>query len=386
MTTQKASSGRRRIPSMCLHKATGQSVVRLNGKDVYCGVHGTQEAQEKYERAVAEWLLTNQPAPLSVEAENQAGHHDITVNELVLAYWSRHVTTYFVKREKPTSEQDNIRQALRFVRRLYGTTSAARFGPLALKAVRQSMIDANRCRALVNKDVGRVRGMFKWAVGNELLPGAVHQALLTVPGLAKGRNAGVREAEPVTPAPEQHVWAVHAAAPPAIQAMIELQWWTGMRPGEVVLMRGRDIDRGSDVWVYTPDSHKREHHGLQRPIAIGPRAQAVLAPWMEARPPGEYLFSPKDSMAARKITRKMIRPRDHYRVSSYRNVIRRACDRLGIPVWFPNQLRHNAGTRVRQRFGLEASRAVLGHESVDTTLIYAEKDRDEARRIMREVG
>ena len=61
------------------------------------------------------------------------------------------------------------------------------------------------------------------------------------------------------------------------------------------------------------------------------------------------------------------------------------CEKVA-PSTVPNQLRHNAGTRVRRHFGLEASRAVLGHESVDTTLIYAEKDREEAKRIMREVG
>jgi integrase len=110
-----------------------------------------------------------------------------------------------------------------------------------------------------------------------------------------------------------------------------------------------------------------------------------LAEWLDD-PPGGYLVSPREAMAGRKARLAMIVPGEHYRVSSYRNAVRRACMRLGIPVWFPNQLRHNAATRVRQRFGLEASRAVLGHETVDTTLIYAEKDRDEAKRVMREVG
>ena len=33
----------RRIPSLCLHKATGQAVVRLDGRDVYCGLYGTPQ-------------------------------------------------------------------------------------------------------------------------------------------------------------------------------------------------------------------------------------------------------------------------------------------------------------------------------------------------------
>ena len=34
-----------------------------------------------------------------------------------------------------------------------------------------------------------------------------------------------------------------------------------------------------------------------------------------------------------------------------------------IPHWHPNQLRHNAATRLRREFGLDMARAVLGHSS-----------------------
>jgi len=179
MTSPRTNPRKRKIPSLCLHKATGQAVVRIDGKDVYCGIYGSSEAQQKYDRVIAEWLLTNRPTPTaSTTTQNPA--NDFSVNELVLAYWTRHITTYYVKKGKPTSEQDNIRQALRFLRRLYGTTPAAQFGPLALKAVRQSMVEAGRCRNLINKDVGRIRGLFKWATENELMPVTVYQALATV--------------------------------------------------------------------------------------------------------------------------------------------------------------------------------------------------------------
>src|SRR5262249_55794934 len=201
-------------------------------------------------------------------------------------------------------------------------------GGLGRKAGGGSMVEAGRCRKLINKDVGRIRGLFKWAAGNEMLPVTVYQALMTVPGLARGRHPEVKETEPVGPAPEEHVWAVHRAVAPQIRAMIGLQWWTGMRPGEVVLMRTCDVDRADDVWVYVPESHKREHHGLQRPIALGPRAVGVLSPWLREDEPEAYLFNPKEVMAARKIRREMITAGEHYREGSYRNVIRRACERL----------------------------------------------------------
>lgn len=39
-----------RIPKLCKHKATGQAVVRLDGKDHYLGQFGTASATAAYER------------------------------------------------------------------------------------------------------------------------------------------------------------------------------------------------------------------------------------------------------------------------------------------------------------------------------------------------
>src|SRR5262245_15035404 len=107
MTTPSKQARKRRIPSLCRHKATGQAVVRLDGTDVYCGVHGTPEAQERYERAIAEWLLTGQPAVSPSSPPPPVDPRALTVNELVLAYWSRHVTNYYTKKGRLTSEVDN---------------------------------------------------------------------------------------------------------------------------------------------------------------------------------------------------------------------------------------------------------------------------------------
>ena len=41
---------------------------------------------------------------------------------------------------------------------------------------------------------------------------------------------------------------------------------------------------------------------------------------------------------------------------------------------------------IRRAYGLEAARAVLGHADTKITEIYAERDLELARRIMREIG
>ena len=68
------------------------------------------------------------------------------------------------------------------------------------------------------------------------------------------------------------VKAVQPLVSRQVWAMIELQGLTGMRPGEVVLMRTSDLEMTGDVWTYTPHRHKTEHHGKKREVLLGPRA------------------------------------------------------------------------------------------------------------------
>ena len=52
----------------------------------------------------------------------------------------------------------------------------------------------------------------------------------------------------------------------------------------------------------------------------------------------------------------------------------------------PHQLRHNAATRLRKDYGLEAAQVILGHKTLAVTEIYAEKNLQAAQKIMGEVG
>jgi integrase len=79
-------------------------------------------------------------------------------------------------------------------------------------------------------------------------------------------------------------------------------------------------------------------------------------------------------------------PGEFYDVDQYRQAITRACEEAEVPHWHPNQLRHNAATRIRELFGLEAAKTILGHRLVETTQIYAESDRKRAREIVERVG
>jgi hypothetical protein len=182
------------------------------------------------------------------------------------------------------------------------------------------------------------------------------------------------------------------------------------------------------------------HRGRERVIFIGPKAQAILRPYL-LRPAESHCFHPQESerkrRAARHAARKTplscgnrpgtnkscnpARPAgEQYDTAAYRRAIFRACDqafpapeplgrRPGETLkawsdrltdrqrqeleewqaahrWSPNQLRHSTGTEVRKRYGLEAAQVILGHSKADVTQIYAERDLTLGARVAREVG
>jgi integrase len=383
-----------RTPSYRLHRPTGQAVVTLNGRDVYLGKHGSPVSLAEYDRLVGEWLANGRHL-------SRAG--DLTVTELILAYF-RFAEGYYRKNGAPTTEVESIRLSLRPLRRLYGATPARDFGPLALKAVRKALVESGLCRNEVNKRTGRVVRCFKWAVENEMIPPSIHHGLKAVAGLRKGRSE-VRESDPVKPVPDELVEAVRPHVSRQVWAMVELQRLTGMRPGEVVIMRGADLDRSEAVWTYTPSTHKTEHRGRTRKIFLGPRAQEVLRPWLK-NDLSAFLFSPREAMAefragqrrdrktrlypSQRDRRPKADPKralgDHYSTRTYNHAIGYGCRRAGVETWAPNRLRHNAATFLRREFGLDAARAILGHRSPAVTEVYAEVDRNKAIQVMREVG
>ena len=278
-----------RIPSYRLHRPSGLAVVRLDGRDVYLGKHGTPDSHAAYEQSIAEWLANERQRPTEPCASRPNG---LSVNEVFLAYW-RHAERYYLKDGKPTSQLGLIRLAARPLTELYGVRDATRFGPLALRAVRQAMIDRGLSRVVVNKYVGIIKRMFKWGVENELVPPVVHQGLQAVAGLRRGRSSA-RETNPIKPVPEADIQLVLPHVSQQVKSMIQVQMLSGMRPSEVLTMRAADLDTSGTIWIYVPQSHKTEHYGHMRRMYLGPRAQEFIRPFLK-RDLSAYLFSPAEA-------------------------------------------------------------------------------------------
>jgi len=387
-------------PSYRLHKPSGQARVIIRGEHIYLGKYGSPEGREKYHRLVAEWLVSAR-TPSSSACTTPTAAAEVTINELILAFW-HHVEQRYVKNGTPTSEQNSFRTALRPVRQLYGRELAANFGPLALVASRQKLIEAGICRRRINQHVTRIRQMFKWGVAREMVAETVWRALCAVEGLRYGEAV---ETEPVRPVLEDHIAAIEPFVTPQIWAMVNLQLWSACRPGEACVIRTIDIKMQGNIWEYRPHTHKGEHHNKDRVVYLGPHAQEIIKPWLKSDLYA-YLFSPREARAWYQAQRAKNRktpmspshrnrkrkpnpkrtPGDRYNTRAYDHAIARACERVEVPCWSPNQLRHAAGTRIRAAYGIEIARIILGHSSAVTSEIYAEIDREKIQEIIGKIG
>jgi integrase len=409
-----------RVPSYRRHKQSRQAVVTLTDavtgrrKDHLLGKYGTASSKAEYRRVVLDWEANDRRLP-------DARNTDLTIAELVDRYW-QHVETYYRHPDgTPTGEVSAMRYALRPLNYLHGKMPAAEFGPAALKAVRAMMVQGYdhprfgphrpACRTQANAHAKRIRRMFKWAVENSLVSAVVLPALAAVAPLKRGRTEA-RESEPVLPVARAVVDATLPILRPLLRDMVSLQLETGMRPGELIVMRACDIDMTGKVWLYRPSSHKTAHHGHARVVPIGPKGQEIVRRHLTLDTQA-YLFSPRklmeeraaDLRAQRKTkvqpsqrdrrkARPKLRPGERYTVASYRHAVAQAIRRHNrdkpegeqLPHWHPHQLRHTRALELKREAGLDVARAVLGHKSPVIAEHYATLDVAKAAEVMGRIG
>jgi len=397
------------IPSYRLHKARNCAVVTLDGRDHYLGPFGSPSSKQKYAGLIRVWQQRQEgpsPEPTLPLVVNDRP----TINELILVYL-RHVSTYYKSNHGENKEAGCVDDALKVLQECgYGREPADSFRPKDLKTVRDAMVKKNWSRNYINCQINRIKRMFRHAVEEDLVSGTVYHALLAVRGLRRG-TPGVRETKKVRPVPIAYIKAVLKRAHVVLKAMILFGFYTGARPGEICALKPRYLDRQKKVWVYQvpAEANKTSHHDHDRKVYVGPRAQKILLPWLPDMENDEYVFSPARSEILRQMSRTDNRKtplwpshvahqaekkkpfskrakRDHYDPASFRRAIKRLCDVAGVPRWFPNQLRHNAGTRFRKSYGVEVARILLGHCRVNVTELYAEPDVAKARKVASVLG
>ena len=337
-----------------------------------------------------------------------------------------HAKRVFVKHGRMTSTCWNVAYAMQAILDAWGRRAASSIEAPDLAAVREAMIEGEdavgrkytRAVTTVNDRLFIIKQSFRWARERGLVSKEHLYDLMMVQPLKAGR-CEAKAPRGIKPVDEHWVAITKPFCASPVRAMIDIQWLTGMRPGEAVIMRSTDIDMAGDCWLYTPHAHKMEHKGKVRVILIGPRAQEVIKPFLE-RPPTAYLFSPAEARAEQLAKKRSSRktklwpshkrrlalsrtddpqraPRDRYSEESYRRAIHYGCRAAAraarkkdpeaiVPKWNPNQLRHAAATRFNKMFALEDVSVTLGHSELATTRIYAQPDLSKALEIARRIG
>jgi hypothetical protein len=197
-------------PPYRLHSPTGKAVTTVylpegTRKDFVLRDYGSPESHAEYGRICALVAANGGVYPAAADGA--------TVAELLLAYW-RHTERYYADPAtgRSTSFLDNVRLALRPVRELYALTRVSAFGPKDLRAVCDRMVFGGLSRKEVNRRVGIVRRVFRWGVGEDLVPPEVYQKLQAVEGLRAGRT----EAPDLAPRPARRPGPCRSRpAPPA---------------------------------------------------------------------------------------------------------------------------------------------------------------------------
>src|SRR5688572_28521966 len=98
-------------PSYRRHRASGQAVVTIGGKDHYLGKFNSPASREEYDRLIGEWLSNGRQIP------EPSPQQSITVSEVIARYWG--VVKNMDQRRDAIS---NYRQHLKRLNQTYGDT------------------------------------------------------------------------------------------------------------------------------------------------------------------------------------------------------------------------------------------------------------------------
>ncbi|MCM2370372.1 tyrosine-type recombinase/integrase [Aporhodopirellula aestuarii] len=378
------------------YHVSGQAVVTFNGTNFYLGPHNSPESKAKYRRLVAEYVASDFQTP-------DAGPRQAEVPILVADVTAEARDWINSKYANCQSHRARFLNLCNTLDDEYGDTTANEFGPRKLSEIRDLFVASGNSRRYVNSQIRSIVRIFRYALSRELIDANVIVRLDSLESLRYGQTSA-KEPKPVTPVNLADVRATAEHLSPVLKVMIRVQVATGMRPGEMCRIRPADIEvRPGDVWVYCPANHKTARLGKKKAVPIVGDAREALEPFMN-RDPDKYCFSPKESTAWYRQQRTLKRktpancgdrvghkrgktlkgasakrtPGDFYDKDSYRHAIQRAAEKAGVPHWFPYQLRHTAGTAVREALGVEAAQALLGHSRAAMTEHYAKVSESKA--------
>jgi site-specific recombinase XerD len=152
--------------------------------------------------------------------------------------------------------------------------------------------------------------------------------------------------------------AARASRDPRDRLAVELLARTGMRAGELVRLDADAVVQiGGNHWLRIPLGKLRN----DRYVPLHPQLVQLLAEWTAA--------NLNDIRAHRRLVADRRGPLNRH---SLARIVHRVGRAAGLPDVHPHRLRHTLGTQAINRgMRLEAIAALLGHQKLEMTLIYA---------------
>lgn len=322
-----------KIPAPKLH-STGQAYVYWQGKTKYFGKYGSKQAETAFRQWAGELYGSKAPETRSA-----------LVVDLFADYIKAHPLPSLKDRYKAVSDLGSL-----------AGHYCHEYTPLVYRKHREQIATTgSRCARHVNDLMRLVQRVFRWGASMEMCALEVYERLKTVDPLKA--HEVKKQSTPRRPATRADVLSTLLELSSVPRAIIELILFTGARPGEICSIKASEITRAGPggTWVYRPIKHKTGHHGKRRFVVFGPRGQKILEECWPTR--GDYFFP-----AVLKV--------GYYKPDSLYQAVQHACDRAGVPRWFPYSLRHLRMTELAVDKGLETAAAVAGHGEIQTTRLY----------------
>lgn len=283
---------------------------------------------------------------------------------------------------KRTASANKVQVALESFAAMYGEQEADAMTAGKVAAWLESFISERRkkggrgtrggkAKETVNTALTYIKRMFKWGHVYRGVSASATGSVVLVENIRSDHPA-IARLDPVPAVPLATVEETLKHCPQVVRDMVMLQWWSGMRPGEVLAVRGIDLKHeADDLMTYRPTRHKNTWRKKARIVALGPKSVAIISKRMttnlEAR-----LFLRPDGKA--------------WDSQAYRKAIAKAARAAKVKTWKPNQLRHSAATRVAETFGAEDVQHLLGHANLNQQAVYVERSVKKALRLAKEVG
>ncbi len=381
---------RRLIPKLC-ENAKGYLFARgPEGRQHWFGHKSDPTSGERY----AAFLSAVQRGEQAAAAKKGPSAGRPKVNVLCLRFLTDYATRYRQPDGRPSAEVDCFNCVIRLLREHFGTTTADDFGPLRLRVVREAMIAAGWSRRWINRQVGRIRLIFRVGVSWEMVRPDVVVALKTLPALVAGETSAPERPRRQAVNPDD-LEAVRALLNERQRDIFDLLLLTGARPGERLSLTTGMIERQGEIWRADLVQHKTAHKGKTRTLFFNTTAQAILAKYLLADL-DQRLFPVRRSTFGTAVKRacevafgmpeELRKPDRSLPVEERAEIRRKAMEWRQRHVFTPHWLRHTVATRLADTMSTEGAQRLLGHATRAMTEHYSKAAERQTVEAVKKLG